>query len=219
MRFQFSMCLALLCLVFQEASAIDVTATEVSSAETAPEGMVTPRAEFEAASPSTLEAVGAQAFDVPQGPGDVAYQTVVRGVKVGKHVRVTTDSARFQLRWAGASRDGISYAILDKGLGSAQAEASSDSASVQWSEIRRFDVRGRATGTGWPIGLVVGALGGIAAGVGLSQISLLGNEEPSRSAVVSAALQFGAVGAVGGAFIGAIIGSAFPKWHVVYKQK
>jgi len=160
------------------------------------------------------------------GPSDVEYQTVIRRLKPGQKVRVTTSSVRFPMRWAGASLEGISGALPvesstalspDDGLGGPQDAALSDGASIQWSEIQRIDVRGRATSTGWPIGLVMGALGGVAVGVGLSQMTLLGGE-PTGADVEAAALYFGAAGAIGGALAGAIIGTAFPKWHAIYKQ-
>jgi hypothetical protein len=186
-----------------------------SFADSATEGTVTLRAEFEAASPTAPRAVYAQAFDVEQGQDNVAHQTVIRRVKAGQKVRVTTDSIQLQLRWVGASPNGVSGVISEKELGSTQAEATSDTASVQWSEIRRLDVRGRAAGTGVPIGLVVGALGGVATGVALSQMTF---STASQNEVVSAALLCGVVGAFGGAIIGAMIGSAFPKWHKIYKS-
>jgi hypothetical protein len=145
---------------------------------------------------------------------DVAYQTVVRRLKAGKYVRVTTDSTRFEMRWAGVSPGGVPYSIFDVESGNAPTSESSDSTVAQWSEIRRIEVRGRATGTGWPIGMVVGALGGVAAAAGLS--TSFGGD--ASAGVVKVGLPFGVIGAIGGGLIGAIIGSAFPKWHVVYKR-
>lgn len=145
---------------------------------------------------------------------DLVYQKVVRRVQPGKYVRVTTDSTRIETRWAGVSPGGVPYSIFDVESGNAPSSESSDSTVAQWSEIRRIEVRGRATGTGWPIGVVVGALGGVAVAAGLS--TSFGGD--ASDGVVKVGLPFGVIGAMGGGLIGAIIGSAFPKWHVVYKR-
>ena len=171
------------------------------------------------AAPAEVPAAPTKAFDSGQGPSDAAHQTLARRLRAGQPIRVTTDSTQFEISWAGATHEGVPYRNFEDGSGATFAAEPGDSAIAEWSEIRRLDVRGRATGTGWKFGFVVGALGGIAAGIGLSQMTLLDSSEPSTGEIVNAAVFGGAIGALGGSVAGAIIGSAFPKWNAIYRQK
>jgi hypothetical protein len=166
--------------------------------------------------PVEVQAAPTNASDFDNGPsGD--FQTAARRLRAGQLVRVTTDSTRFEMSWMGATHAGIAYRYFEDESGTAFTTGP-DSEVARWSEVRHVDVRGRATNTGCAIGAALGVLGGVAAAVGLSQMTLVGGE-PSSEGLARVAIEFGAVGAIAGVVGGGIIGSAFPKWHTIYRQK
>jgi hypothetical protein len=72
-------------------------------------------------------------------------------------------------------------------------------------------VRGRATGTGALVGGVVGALAGVGAGLVISQVFCNNSDCDAGGEAV---LGLGVGGLAGGALLGALVGSAFPKWRL-----
>lgn len=82
----------------------------------------------------------------------------------------------------------------------------------------RLQVPGRATWIGAAVGgLILGAAGAVL-GARLSGIACIDAERPCSPRVVENAVAFGLVGAVGGAALGALVGTSIPTWRTIYRS-
>lgn len=80
--------------------------------------------------------------------------------------------------------------------------------------IQRIQVPGNAAGTGAMVGMEIGLLGGLAMGIGLS--ASLCNDGLGCSNQGGGAATIALASTVGGAVLGAVIGSTMRKWRTVY---
>jgi hypothetical protein len=82
--------------------------------------------------------------------------------------------------------------------------------------IQRIQVPGNAAGTGAMVGASVGLLGGLALGIGLTESLCNGGSGCSNAGGGAATIALAAT--LGGAVLGAVIGSTMRKWKTIYKD-
>jgi hypothetical protein len=84
---------------------------------------------------------------------------------------------------------------------------------LPWKEVERIDVRGNAAGKGAIIGAVTAGLLAIALAAAVASDPFL-----AGGADAGGIIAFGAVGTLGGAVVGALVGSSIPSWKNVYRR-
>jgi hypothetical protein len=85
---------------------------------------------------------------------------------------------------------------------------------VPLPEVDAIWVRGRATKRGAVLGMLVGVVVGSAAGLYVGEV--ICDDSDCQANTVGAIATFGALGAVGGAASGAIVGLTVPRWHALF---
>ncbi len=99
----------------------------------------------------------------------------------------------------------------------AAMEPADSLAPLSLNGVDRIQVRGSATGTGAAIGAGIGLVGGLAAGIGLTS-SLCNDGLGCRNAGGGTAF-IALASTLGGALLGALIGSGSKKWVTIYRSE
>ena len=143
---------------------------------------------------------GSAVAQVPTPPGIPQHQAAIHTLRDSQMVRLHTSAL--------ARREGRLLSHDENDLMLAQGTDSLLNISVR--DVDSLWVRGTSWKTGALIGSVLGAAAGVVLGLGVSE---LGCESTDCGPAAGAGLAGGAIVGAGGALLGALIGSAFPKWH------
>jgi hypothetical protein len=106
----------------------------------------------------------------------------------------------------------IAGRLSDRGAGSFSLAMDSGSRTLRVDQVEALWVRGRATRTGAVVGGIVGVVSGVLFGLWVEKTFYEGVDPNYAGAAARGGVIFGAAGLA----LGAVIGTAIPKWHQKY---
>ena len=137
-----------------------------------------------------------------EAPVPDKLEAAISTLKIDEQLRLSiTGSERIKGPYQGYGDDGVCLA------------ADELQRCISASEVDALWVRGRATSTGAIVGALVGGIAGGIGGYGMSQNSFFNEPAAPPTPYIAAGAM---LGACVGAGLGALVGTAFPKWHRKY---
>lgn len=106
----------------------------------------------------------------------------------------------------------IAGSLSDRGSGSLTLATDGGSRTLRLEQVEGLWVRGRATGTGALVGGIVGVVSGVLFGVWVEN-TFCDCDDPN---LVGTGAKGGLIFGAAGLALGAVIGTAIPKWHRKY---
>lgn len=142
------------------------------------------------------------------GPHERMPPSLSPGAFEGRTVRVTLGSRTLVGASPRLTPEGITLPASAPGGSGYSAPA-----LLPWKDVERIDVRENSTRTGAILGgVTAGLLAAALVAAVASDPFLGGNADPGGM------IAFTAAGAAGGAVVGALLGSAIPRWRTVYRR-
>ena len=173
-----------------------------------------PATQQEPTSPAPADPAAAAPTSAPQvdtpptGNPSPEVLRACRGIKPENLLRIEGDFGRFQGHVLRVGPEGLDGLRASR----AASHPPAPPGLVPWDRIDRVEKRGGSPVRGALFGgVTLGCLGGL---VSAAAVSLAGSSFSPSAAFVEGAL---VTGAIGGA-LGALVGTAIPGWHVVYKR-
>jgi hypothetical protein len=139
------------------------------------------------------------------------FENTANELKQGKHLLLrTVDGQELEGRWRGSDVDSLYLESLDE----------TGTVAVTRGDVVAIWVRGRATATGAKtLGISAATVGGIYGTLLSIYLSDISDDDGfSRGTAVGLVPLFALASGAAGAAVGALVGTAFPRWHLIYNH-